>query len=194
MKYLFEYDDSDLQDLLGDLGSLGLETLQGWIIIWYGEYDLPRTEIIIAPSGKEALAIYLHRGYFAPDFQKMIKAKYKDATETDLTDFVKNEPNLKANFDLWFKMLVDKGIVRKFTAIHGLATKTEVKSPSYSVLEENPDPYHQTHIFETLFTNANKKFEEEKTTTRGKNDFHTTTFDDNQYVIDLWKDKKGWRI
>jgi len=194
MKYLFEYDDSALQDLLGDLGDLGLETLQGWIIIWYGDYDLPRTEIVIAPSGKEALAIYLHRGYFAPNFQKMIKGKYKGATEMDLTEFVKKEPNLKANFNLWFKLLKDKGIIRKYTAVSGLVTKSDVKMPSYSVLDENPDPYHQTHIFETLFTNASKKFEEAKVESRMRSDFNTTTFETDEYVMPMWADKKGWRI
>lgn len=193
MKHLYEYEDlGDLDSLLGDLGSLGIETLQGWIIIWNGEYDLPRTEIIIAPSSKEALAIYMHRGYFAPDFQKMIKAKYKDATKTTLTEFIKNEPNIKAEFDLWFNMLVNQGKVRKFTAVKNLGVSNDVNTSSYSSLEENPDPYHQIHIFNKLFTNASKKFEEVKKSNRTSKDLVTIPLDSEEFAPDNRVSSGGW--
>jgi len=192
LKHLFEYDASELADLLGDLGELGLETLQGWIIIWYGEYDVPHTEIIVAPSANDALAIYLHRGYFGPDFQKLLKNKWKDSEKENLTDFIKNNESIKGNFALWFGLLVKSGKVNKFTSVNNLRTKDGVKSPSYSSLEENPDPYHQINIFENLFTNSKDRFNEAYKSKTSKKGLVTIPFDSEEYAPENRIKSGGW--
>lgn len=190
--HIFEYDDFELDGLLNDLNDLGILTLSGWIIIWDGEYDLPRTEIIIAPSERDALAIYLHRGYFGPDFQKKIRDKYKNASSTNLTKFIKDERNIKPNLELWFNILARERTIRKFTIIDSLLIRNEIKSPSYTTIEENPDPYHQIEIFDKLFTNSKERFEKVKKFSRTNKNLTVIQLNPNEYGPDNRIKNGGW--
>lgn len=191
-KYIFEYEDFELDGLLNDLNDLGIKTLSGWIIIWNSDFDLPRTEIIIAPSEKDALAIYLHRGYFGPDFQKMILKKYITANGTNLTKFIKDTKEIKADFELWFNMLVKEGKINKFTAVKNLIIQNEIKAPSFSSIEENPDPYHQIEIFNKLFKNAKESFEVVKKYNKTNKDILVIPLDQEEYAPDNRIKSGGW--
>jgi len=64
IKHLNEYEDSDLLDLMGDLGDIGFENYQGWVFSWDSPTEKPLAEVMIAPGPREAFDLYRNNGWF----------------------------------------------------------------------------------------------------------------------------------
>ena len=58
IKPIFEYEDEDIRDLLGDMDSIGQGPMKGWLIIITNKHGLTTGEIVIADDWKEAQTIY----------------------------------------------------------------------------------------------------------------------------------------
>jgi hypothetical protein len=62
LKHLYEYDDEELKDLMGDLEGVGLGNLKGWLIITVNTHGLSLAEMVIADDWKKATMIYDKHG------------------------------------------------------------------------------------------------------------------------------------
>ena len=58
IKPIFEYEDEDIRDLLGDMDSIGQGPMKGWLIIITNKHGLTTGEIVVADDWKEAQMIY----------------------------------------------------------------------------------------------------------------------------------------
>ena len=64
IKPIFEYEDDDIRDLLGDMDSIGQGPMKGWLVIITNRNGLTTGEIIVADDWKEAQMIYDKNGTF----------------------------------------------------------------------------------------------------------------------------------
>ena len=64
IKPIFEYEDDDIRDLLGDMETIGQGPMKGWLILMTNRNGLTTGEIIIADDWKEAQMIYDKNGTF----------------------------------------------------------------------------------------------------------------------------------
>jgi hypothetical protein len=64
IKPIFEYEDDDIRDLLGDMETIGQGSMKGWLILMTNRNGLTTGEIIIADDWKEAQMIYDKNGTF----------------------------------------------------------------------------------------------------------------------------------
>ena len=55
---IFEYEDDDIRDLLGDMETVGQGPMKGWLILMTNMNGLTTGEIVIADDWKEAQMIY----------------------------------------------------------------------------------------------------------------------------------------
>ena len=62
IKPIFEYEDDDIRDLLGDMETIGQGPMKGWLILMTNRNGLTTGEIIIADDWKEAQMIYDKNG------------------------------------------------------------------------------------------------------------------------------------
>jgi len=62
IKPIFEYEDDDIMDLLGDMETIGQGPMKGWLILMTNRNGLTTGEIIIADDWKEAQMIYDKNG------------------------------------------------------------------------------------------------------------------------------------
>ena len=62
IKPIFEYEDDDIRDLLGDMDSIGQGPMKGWLIIITNKNGLTTGEIVIADDWAEAQKIYDKNG------------------------------------------------------------------------------------------------------------------------------------
>jgi hypothetical protein len=62
LKHLYEYDDEELKDLMGDLEGVGLGNLKGWLIIMVNLNGQTLAEMVIADDWKKATTIYDKHG------------------------------------------------------------------------------------------------------------------------------------
>jgi hypothetical protein len=62
IKPIFEYEDDDIRDLLGDMETIGQGPMKGWLITITNKHGLTTGEIIIADDWKEAQMIYDKNG------------------------------------------------------------------------------------------------------------------------------------
>lgn len=62
IKPIFEYEDEELQDLLGDMESIGQGPMKGWLITITNKHGLTTGEIVIADDWIEAQRIYDKNG------------------------------------------------------------------------------------------------------------------------------------
>jgi hypothetical protein len=62
IKPIFEYEDDDIRDLLGDMETVGQGPMKGWLILMTNMNGLTTGEIIIADDWKEAQMIYDKNG------------------------------------------------------------------------------------------------------------------------------------
>ena len=62
IKPIFEYEDEDIRDLLGDMESIGQGPLKGWLITMTNKHGLITGEIVIADDWAEAQKIYDKNG------------------------------------------------------------------------------------------------------------------------------------
>ena len=58
IKPIFEYEDDDIRDLLGDMDSIGQGPMKGWLVIITNRNGLTTGEIVIADDWAEAQKIY----------------------------------------------------------------------------------------------------------------------------------------
>ena len=58
IKPIFEYEDDDIRDLLGDMETIGQGPMKGWLIIITNKHGLTTGEIVVADDWKEAQMIY----------------------------------------------------------------------------------------------------------------------------------------
>ena len=58
IKPIFEYEDDDIRDLLGDMETVGQGPMKGWLILMTNMNGLTTGEIVIADDWKEAQMIY----------------------------------------------------------------------------------------------------------------------------------------
>ena len=65
IKPIFEYEDEELQDLLGDMESIGQGPMKGWLITITNKHGLTTGEIVIADDWIEAQRIYDKNGMIA---------------------------------------------------------------------------------------------------------------------------------
>lgn len=65
IKPIFEYEDDDIRDLLGDMESIGQGPMKGWLIIITNKHGLTTGEILIAEDWGEAQKIYDKHGTVA---------------------------------------------------------------------------------------------------------------------------------
>ena len=59
---IFEYEDDDIRDLLGDMDSIGQGPMKGWLILMTNRNGLTTAEIVIADDWVEAQKIYDKHG------------------------------------------------------------------------------------------------------------------------------------
>lgn len=59
IKAIFEYEDDEIMDLLGDMDSIGQGPLKGWLILMTNMNGLTTGEIVIADDWKEGESIFL---------------------------------------------------------------------------------------------------------------------------------------
>lgn len=64
IKPIFEYEDDDIRDLLGDMETIGQGPMKGWLILMTNRNGLTTGEIIVADDWKEAQMIYDKNGTF----------------------------------------------------------------------------------------------------------------------------------
>lgn len=62
IKPIFEYEDSEIMDLLGTLDSVGQGPMKGWLITICNKHGLTTGEIVIADDWLEAQKIYDKNG------------------------------------------------------------------------------------------------------------------------------------
>ena len=62
IKPIFEYEDDDIRDLLGDMDSIGQGPMKGWLVIITNRNGLTTGEIVIADDWVEAQKIYDKHG------------------------------------------------------------------------------------------------------------------------------------
>ena len=62
LKLLYEYEDKEIMDLLGDLESVGHGPMKGWLIQITNRNGLTTGEIVIAEDWKESQEIYSRIG------------------------------------------------------------------------------------------------------------------------------------
>jgi len=62
MKHLYEYEDKEIMDLMGDLEEVGHGPTKGWLIKVTNSHGLTTGEIVIADDWKEAQMIYDKNG------------------------------------------------------------------------------------------------------------------------------------
>lgn len=62
IKPIFEYEDDDIRDLLGDMESIGQGPMKGWLIMITNKHGLTTGEILIAEDWGEAQKIYDKHG------------------------------------------------------------------------------------------------------------------------------------
>jgi len=65
IKPIFEYEDEDIRDLLGDMDSIGQGPMKGWLITITNKHGLTTGEIVIADDWVEAQKIYDKNGTVA---------------------------------------------------------------------------------------------------------------------------------
>jgi hypothetical protein len=58
IKAIFEYEDKEIMDLLGDMETVGQGPMKGWLILMTNMNGLTTGEIVIADDWKEAQTIY----------------------------------------------------------------------------------------------------------------------------------------
>lgn len=59
IKAIFEYEDDEIMDLLGDMDSIGQGPMKGWLILMTNMNGLTTGEIVIADDWKEGESIFL---------------------------------------------------------------------------------------------------------------------------------------
>lgn len=62
LKHLYEYDDDEIRQMMGDLEEVGHGSLKGWLIITVNVHGLTVAEMVIADDWKKATMIYDKHG------------------------------------------------------------------------------------------------------------------------------------
>jgi hypothetical protein len=62
LKHLYEYDDDEIRQMMGDLEEVGHGSLNGWLIITVNTHGLSLAEMVIADDWKKATMIYDKHG------------------------------------------------------------------------------------------------------------------------------------
>jgi hypothetical protein len=62
LKHLYEYDDDEIRQMMGDLEEVGHGSLKGWLIITVNTHGLSLAEMVIADDWKKATMIYDKHG------------------------------------------------------------------------------------------------------------------------------------
>jgi hypothetical protein len=139
IKALNEYEDSDLLDLMGDLGDIGFENYQGWVFMWDSPTEKPLVEVMIAPGPREAFQLYKDNGWFGADIQ------YAEGSGVKFSDL-----------EEVFKYLLKNKIVSSYQLAWGL-NANEKKSAFFQI--DNINPFATVRFMNQKFDNAEKRFE-----------------------------------
>lgn len=151
IKKLYEYEDSDLLDLLGDLSTLGFEKPQGWVFQWESTTENPLVEFVIASNPVEAMDIYKQMGWFGADVAVAEKAGKKFSTIGDV-----------------FQFLIDQKLIFNADIIYGLDLNKGVKeTKGYGSVTRN-DPYEVVNVLKSFFENGSERYRRE---VRSRNTF-----------------------
>lgn len=144
IKKIYEYEDSELLDLLGDLSSLGFEKPQGWVFQWESTTENSLVEIVIATNPVEALEIYMQNGWFGVDISSAISGGTKFQTLGDV-----------------FSYLIKKNLIYNADIMYGLDLLKEMKETrGYGYVTRN-DPYEVVNMLKRFFDNGPEKYRRE---------------------------------
>lgn len=127
IKAIFEYEDDEIMDLLGDMDSIGQGPMKGWLILMTNMNGLTTGEIVIADDWKEAQTIYYKN---SPLGQVMGQ---KSGLASNLISLKKNSS------------LIAWDIVDGF--------KAKVYTKGYKKWNTE-NPYTTSEILDTFFTNS----------------------------------------
>jgi hypothetical protein len=144
IKKIYEYEDSELLDLLGDLSSLGFEKSQGWIFQWESTTENSLVEFVIAGSPMEALEIYMKNGWFGADISSAISSGKKFQVLGDV-----------------FEYLIQQKLIYNADIMYGLDLLKEIKeTKGYGYVTRN-DPYEVVNMLKRFFDNGPEKYRRE---------------------------------
>ncbi len=144
IKKLYEYEDSDLLDLLGDLSTLGFEKPQGWIFQWESTTENPLVEFVIASSPVEAMEIYKQMGWFGADVALAEKNGKRFSTIGDV-----------------FQYLIDQKLIFNADIIYGLDVKKDLKDPKGYGSATRKDPFVVVSELNNYFDNGADRYRRE---------------------------------
>ena len=92
IKPIFEYEDDDIRDLLGDMDSIGQGPMKGWLVTITNKHGLTTGEILIADDWLEAQKIYDKNGTIAGQGNNLasalavMKQKHSSLVSWDILD------------------------------------------------------------------------------------------------------------
>jgi hypothetical protein len=150
IKKINEFEDSDLLDLMGDLGSIGFEERRGWVFQWDSEQDQPLVEYFITTDPRKALALYVEHGWFAEDVKW--SEKWKNSTFRTLDDvfiYLKNEKLIYNSL-----LVYDLQPNEKYSKVDGWGRIS------------NSNPFLVSKFLSETFTNAEERYNKLDKTTR----------------------------
>jgi hypothetical protein len=105
LKHLYEYDDEELKDLMGDLEGVGLGNLKGWLIIMVNLNGQTLAEMVIADDWKKATMIYDKHGNLGGRGVHLASelARYKTARNITSWDIIDgfNAKGYKEGYKKW---------------------------------------------------------------------------------------------
>jgi hypothetical protein len=105
LKHLYEYDDEELKDLMGDLEGVGLGNLKGWLIIMVNLNGQTLAEMVIADDWKKATTIYDKHGNLGGRGVHLASelARYKTARNITSWDIIDgfNAKGYKEGYKKW---------------------------------------------------------------------------------------------
>lgn len=144
IKKLYEYEDSDLLDLLGDLSTLGFEKPQGWVFQWESTTENPLVEFVIASNPVEAMDIYKQMGWFGADVAVAEKGGKRFSTIGDV-----------------FKYLIDQKLIFNADIIYGLDLAKGVKETKGYGSVTRKDPFAVVNKLNNYFENGAERYARE---------------------------------
>jgi hypothetical protein len=124
MKHLYEYEDKEIMDLMGDLETVGQGPMKGWLITIISRSGLNTGEIVIAEDWMEAQRIYDKNGIVAGQG----------------TNLASNLSELKKNSTIISWDIIDDLKARSYTKGYKRWDMT--------------DPYKTVEILDAFFTNS----------------------------------------